>query len=117
MSVERTIAAVISDLLSESNAQFRNELRVAQAQMFERMRSLRASLVAFGFGAALLAAALVIFLEAAVAGLITAGFGLVLSTLLVGGATLIIAIVVLGIGFGRSRRERPAAKRSDLRQE
>ena len=67
-------------------------------------------------------AGVVILLEAAVAGLITAGFSLAASSLIVGGPILFIGLIVLctgaSISIGRrySESDGPARQAPDLRQ-
>ncbi|HTK80057.1 MAG TPA: phage holin family protein [Rhizomicrobium sp.] len=112
MNVERTITTVLSDLMSEFIALFRNELRLARTEISEKISLLGSSLAFVGIGAVLLIAALVIFLEAAVAGLITAGFSLAVSSLIVAGVTLIVGAIVLWTGIGRMKAKNLAPKKT-----
>jgi len=122
VAVERSITGVVSDLFSEFAGRFGNEFRIARRETSEKINLLRRSLVVFGLGAALLMAGVVILLEAAVAGLITAGFSLAVSSLIVGGPILFIGLIVLctgaSISSGRrySESDGPARQAPDLRQ-
>lgn len=98
---QRGVPDLLSELIREVVTLLRGEVRLAGAEVSAKISSLGTALGLL-IGAAVLAmAALVIFLEAAVAGLIDRGFTPTAATLIVGVVVLIVAAILLMIGLSR----------------
>jgi uncharacterized membrane protein YqgA involved in biofilm formation len=102
----RSVPEIISDLFSQLTTLLRKEAQLARAEMSENMVSAARGLGLIVGGAMLLIPALVILLQAAVAGL-TDGYGVASywSALLIGGGVLILGIILLLVGVSRLRIE------------
>ena len=102
----RAVPEIISDLFSQLTTLLRKEAHLARAEMSENIVSVGRGLGLIVGGAVLLIPALVILLQAAVAGL-TEGYGMASywSALLVGGAVLILGIILLLVGISRLKIE------------
>ena len=102
----RSVPEIITDLFSQLTTLLRKEAHLARAEMSENMVSVARGLGLIVGGAVLLIPALVILLQAAVAGL-TEGYGMASywSALLVGGAVLILGIILLLVGISRLKIE------------
>jgi uncharacterized integral membrane protein len=112
MSAERGIGTVFSDLLGEITALFRNEIRLAKAEIAEKAKRMAMG-VAFavaGFFVALLA--LVFLLEAAVGGLMLLGLNLALSALIVAVVALLIGGLFVWLGISRLKIGSPARSKT-----
>jgi protein-S-isoprenylcysteine O-methyltransferase Ste14 len=101
MDQQRSIGTVMTDLLDETRALFRSELRLAQAELGEKAARMKSGIVMAVIGAAFLIASLVLLLEAAVGGLMAAGLSLWLSSLIIGAAVLVIGAIALLLGMSR----------------
>jgi uncharacterized membrane protein len=101
MIPERGIGAIFSDLLAEVTALFRNEIRLAKAEVSEKVSRMIMGLVLTLAGAFLLLLALVFLLEAAVGGLMLLNLSLALSSLIVGAVILIAGGIVVWLGISR----------------
>jgi uncharacterized membrane protein len=101
MIPERGIGAIFSDLLGEVTALFRNEIRLAKAEVSEKVSRMVTGLVLTLAGAFLLLLALVFLLEAAVGGLMMLNLSLALSSLIVGAVILIAGGIVVWLGVSR----------------
>src|SRR5437868_6095094 len=103
---ERGVSDLFADLIREVVTLLRGEVRLAGAEVSATLSSLGTA-IGLLIGAAVLAmAALVIFLEAAVAQLIERGFSLTASTGIVGLAVLAIAAILLAVGRSRLKARR-----------
>jgi hypothetical protein len=102
----RSVPEIISDLFSQLTTLLRKEAHLARAEMSENMVSVARGLGLIVGGAVLLIPALVILLEAAVAGL-TQGYGMASywSALLIGGGVLILGVILLLVGISRLKIE------------
>jgi uncharacterized membrane protein YqgA involved in biofilm formation len=102
----RSVPEIISNLFSQLTILLRKEAQLARAEMSENMVSVARGLGLIVGGAVLLIPALVILLQAAVAGLMD-GYGMVSywSALLVGGGVLILGIILLMVGISRLKIE------------
>ena len=95
----RSVPDLFSDLLNQLTALFRTEARLARVEMSEKLSKAGAGLGMIVFAAVLAIPAMVILLQAAVAALIENGLQPHWSALIVGGATLLIGIVLALAGF------------------
>ncbi|HEX3431414.1 MAG TPA: phage holin family protein [Rhizomicrobium sp.] len=112
MNAERSLGAVISDLLTEFTQLFRTEVRLARVELSENVGKMG---VAIGFTAAggfILFAGFLFVLAAAVGGLIEAGLPLWLSALIIGGLTLAVGVILLWLGLRRLKAKELTPKRT-----
>jgi len=112
MNVERTLGAVLSDLLTELTALFRTEIRLARAEMSEKASQMGTGIGFTAAGGFILFAGFLVLLAAAVGGLMEAGLPVWLSALIVAGATLVIGAIVLWLGLRRLNAKQLAPKRT-----
>jgi hypothetical protein len=98
---ERGIGSVVSDLLAEVTALFRNEIRLAKAEIAETLKRMATGLVLAVAGVFVALLGLIFLLEAAVGGLMLLGLNLALSALIVGVVALLIAGLSIWLGIGR----------------
>jgi hypothetical protein len=101
MDQQRSLAMVLEDLLDEGRALFRSEVRLARAEMAEKANRMKTGLILAGAGAVLLLASLVMFLEAAIGGLMAAGLSFAVSALIVGAVVLALGAIVAMAGASR----------------
>ncbi|HXR95984.1 MAG TPA: phage holin family protein [Rhizomicrobium sp.] len=101
MDQYRSLGAVVTDLLHEGRDLFRSEVALARAEMAEKAARMKSGIIAAAIAAAFLIASLVLFLQAAVGGLMAAGLTLWLSSLIVGAAALVIGAILLSLGLAR----------------
>jgi hypothetical protein len=101
MNAERPLGIILSDLLGEVTALLRTELRLARAEMSEKVSTMSLGIAFAAGGAFLLFASLLYFLGAATGALIAAGFSLWLAPLIIAAATLIVGAAVLWLGLSR----------------
>lgn len=112
MSPDRSILAVVGDLLNETTALFRDEVRLARAEISEKVSAAGTSLALVGLGAVLLIPALVVLLEAGAAALAERGYSPAVSSFAVGGVAFVLAVAVLLIGVTRLKGESLAPKKT-----
>src|SRR5581483_1202308 len=103
---ERSVPNILADLLVQFTVLVRKEGELARTEMSEKVSSLGSGLVMVVIGAVLAMPALVILLQAAVAGLETTGLAPYWSALVIGGAVFIIGLIVLSVGVGRLNPKR-----------
>lgn len=101
----RSITEIVTDLLAQFPILLRKEARLARAEMSEKVTQVGIGLGLIVGGAVLLIPGLVILLEAGVAALQQAGLQPWLSAVIVGGAALIIGIILLVVGLNRIKFE------------
>jgi len=111
----RSIPEIAGDMLGQAGALLRKESQLARAELSEKLSEAGLGLGLVAGGAVLAIPALVILLQAAVAGLSAAGFSDAISALIVGGVALVVAVVLAGIGLPRLQVKRLTPKRT-LRQ-
>ena len=104
-SYERSVLEILTDLLSQFTVLLRRESQLARTEMSEKV-----SAAALGLGlimgcAVLLIPALVVLLEAVVAGLERAGFAPHWAALMVGGGALLIGLILGLIGMNRLKAD------------
>lgn len=112
MNAERPLGTIFSDLLGEVNALFRTEVRLARAEISEKVSTMSLGIAITAAGGVLLFASLLYFLGAATCALIVAGLSLWLAPLIVAGATLIVGVAVLVFGLGRLKARNLAPRRT-----
>jgi hypothetical protein len=101
MTPERGIGAVFSELLGEVTALIRNEIRLAKAEVAEKIRRMLIGLVLTVAGAFMLLLALIFVLEAAVGGLMLLNLNFALSALIVAAVVLLVGGTVVWLGIRR----------------
>ena len=105
MHFNRSIPDVIGDVVHQVTTLVRKEAQLARAEVSEKVSHAASGLGLAMFGAVLAIPALVILLEAIVAGLMRAGLPVYWSALLVGGVVLIIGLGLLMAGANRLKAE------------
>ena len=98
---ERSIPEIFSQLIGQLTTLIRSESQLARAEVSEKIDRLIAAAILAGIGAILLLPALIILLEAVVAGLIQGGTRPALAALIVGGITLIAGVALFFVGLGK----------------
>jgi len=103
---QRSVPEIIGDLFSQLTTLVRKEAQLARSEVSENMTSLARGLGLIVGGAVLLIPALVILLQAGVAALTDAyGMASYFSALIVGGAVLVIGLILLSVGISRLKLE------------
>jgi len=97
----RALSDIIGDLLRQLTSLFRSEGQLARTEVSEKLRTLGGALTLVATGLVVLLPGTIILLEAAVAGLIQAGFSPAIAAVSVGGAVLLVGIVLLITGVNR----------------
>ncbi len=108
----RTVPELFTDLIGQIVSLFRAETRLARAEMSEKITQATVGIGLLVAGAVLLIPALVVLLEAAVAALIDAGYKSSIASLIVGGAALVVGIILALIGASRLRPRNLAPRRT-----
>jgi hypothetical protein len=101
MNMERGIGTVFSELIGEIGALVRNEIRLAKAELAQKVRSMAVGLALTVAGLFLLILALVFLLQAAVGGLMLLGLNFALASLAVAVVAILIAGAVVWFGISR----------------
>lgn len=109
---KRSLAELLRDLATGTSTLLRQELRLARAETQDKLHQIIAALVAMVGGALLGFAALIILLDALVYGLVEAGMERWLADLIVGGAVVLIGLLVLRKGQSDLSATRLAPERS-----
>ncbi len=102
-SYERSIPEIVTDLLSQFPVLVRKESQLARAEMSENISQIGLGIGFLMGGAVLLIPALVILLQAGVAALERQGFQPPGASLIVGGAALVLGLILLLIGVNRMK--------------
>jgi hypothetical protein len=97
----RSISTIVTDLLGQLATLMRKEGQLARVEMSEKISQVALGLALIIAGAVLLMPALVILLEAAVAGVMKAGFAAHWSALMVGGGVLLLGLIFALVGVNR----------------
>lgn len=95
---QRPVGGLLTDLVSQMNALFRTEISLLKSEMRDNVRSFSGALVSVAIGAALIVAALVVLVQAAVAGMVTAGMSVWMASALAGVVVGIIGWIVIKRG-------------------
>jgi len=102
----RSIPEIFTDLLSQFTTLLRKESQLARVEMFEKISQVAIALALILGGAVLLIPAVVILLQAGVSALITSHtIAEPYASLIVGGAALLIGIILALIGTTRLRAD------------
>lgn len=102
----RSIPDLFMDVVTQLATLLRKEGELARSEVSEKVSQVAISLGLVIGGAVLVIPALVILLQAAVAALAENGLGEPLSSLIVGGAVLLIGIVLKAVGISRMKADR-----------
>jgi len=100
----RALSDIIGDLLRELTSLFRSEGQLARTEVSEKLQNLGSALGLVAAGFVILLPATIILLEAGVAALIQVGFSPAIAALSVGGAVLLVGLVLLMMGVNRLKR-------------
>jgi hypothetical protein len=95
----RPIPAIFTDLISQVTNLVRKEGQLARAEISEKAGRALSGIAMILLGSVLLIPALVILLQAAIAGLVQNGMEPALAALIVGGAALIVGMVLGLVGW------------------
>jgi hypothetical protein len=112
MMRDRGVPDILLDLMREFTQLFRSEIRLAGAEVSEKVSVVGVALGLVVGGAVLLMAALVLMLQAAVAGLVAEGFSIAVATLIVGGIVLVVGAVLVWLGINRLNARNLTPKRT-----
>jgi hypothetical protein len=99
----RSIADLVRDVITQLTTLLRKETELARVELSENVSRAALGLGLIVGGAALLIPALVILLEAAVAGLEQNGMRPAEATAIVGGCALVLGFILVAIGVSRLR--------------
>lgn len=105
MHFNRSIPEIVSDVVHQFTTLVRKEGQLARAEVSQKLTQAAGGIGLAIFGAVLAIPALVILLEAAVAGLTSAGWPVYWAALLVGGIALIVGIALLLAGANRLKAD------------
>lgn len=115
-----SVTKLFSDLMRETAALVHNEIQLVKTEMSQKVNQLGAGAASLVIAAVLGMAGLVILLQSAVLGLANVdGISLWLSALIVGGATLVLALIFFGVGRSRLKAEhlKPTATAASMRRD
>ncbi len=108
----RSLPQLFTDVLEQFTTLLRAEIKLARAELSDKVSGAAIAIGLIVGGAVLLIPALVILLQAAVAGLNETGLAPYWSALIVGGAALLIGIILALIGVNRLKAERLVPSRT-----
>lgn len=109
----RPITDIFTDLIDQMMTLLRKEGELARTEVSEKVGQVAGGLALIVIGAVLLIPALVILLDAAVAALVENGLlAQPWSALVVGGAALLIGIILALVGMSRLKAERLVPNRT-----
>jgi len=109
---QRRVPDLLTDLVTQTTTLFRSEVRLARAEMSEKISEATTGLALAVIGAVLLMPALVILMTGGVSALVQNGMSPAMAALAVGGGALILGIILLWIGLNRLRAENLAPQRT-----
>ena len=98
---DRSIPELLSDVLAQLAKLIGNEFDLAKAELSSKASQVSRAVAMIGAGAVIMIPALVVLLLAAAAGLTHAGFSDPVAYLLTGGAALLLAAILIGVGISR----------------
>jgi hypothetical protein len=102
----RTVPQLFTDLISQVTSLFRTETRLARAELNEKIAQAGSGIGMIAAGAVLLIPALEILLRAAVAALTDQGFQPYVAALIVGGAALLVGLMLALIGMNQLKMKK-----------
>ena len=98
---QRSVPEIVTDILNQATRLFRKEVQLARTEVTEKVGQAISGIVMIVIGAVLLIPALVVLLLAGVTAMIDAGMEAHWASLIMGGATLLVGIVLAMIGMNR----------------
>ena len=99
----RPIPEIFTDLVSQVTTLVRKEGQLARAEISEKAGRALSGIVMLVVGAVLLIPALVILLQAAMAALVQNGMTPAVASLIVGGAALILGVILALVGWNMAK--------------
>lgn len=102
---QRRLPDLLGDIMRQGTSLFSSEVRLARAEVSDKITQATRGLVMALVGAVLMIPALVILLTAVVAALIDSGMSDAVAAALVGGVALLIGLILLWVGIGRLKVE------------
>ena len=102
-STIRPIPEIFTDLVSQVTGLVRTESRLARAEISEKATRALSGMAMILLGMVLLIPALVVLLQAAIAGLVENGMQTSVAALIVGGAALVLGMVLGLIGWSMAK--------------
>ena len=101
----RSIPEVFGDLVGQLTTLFRKEAELARTEVSEKMSTIAQGMALAMIGGVLVIPALVVLLGALVSALVSSGLAVYLASLIVGGSTLLIGVILMIAGTGRLKAE------------
>jgi Putative Actinobacterial Holin-X, holin superfamily III len=101
MRSERSIPELLSEVLGQLAKLIGNEFDLAKAELSSKATQVGRGVVMIGIGAVFMIPALIMLLMAAAAALMHAGYSDPVAYLLTGGAAILIAAMLIGVGVSR----------------
>jgi hypothetical protein len=98
---DRPIPELLSDVLGQLAKLIGNEFDLAKAELSDKASQVGRSAMMIGAGAVFMIPALVLLLMAAAAALMHAGYSDPVAYLLTGGAAVLVAAILIGVGISR----------------
>lgn len=111
----RRLPDLFADVVADGSALFQSEVRLARAEVSDKITNLTRGLTMLVIGAVLLIPALVVLMTALVSALADQGTDPTLAAAIVGGAALLVGIVLLWAGM-RSFKADNLVPRATIRQ-
>lgn len=112
MNRNRSVPDIFVDLVREFSHLFRTEIRLAGAEVSDKLSAVALALGLVVGGAVFLMAALVLLLQAAVAGLVAEGFSVAAATLIVAAVSLVVGLGLLWVGIRQIQAKNLAPRRT-----
>jgi putative superfamily III holin-X len=98
---DRSIPELLSDVLGQLAKLIGNEFDLAKAELSDKASQVGRGVMMIGAGAVFTIPALVLILMAAAAALMHAGYSDPVAYLLTGGAAILVAAILIGVGISR----------------
>ena len=98
---DRTIPELLSDVLGQLAKLIGNEFDLAKAELSDKASQVGRGVMMIGAGAVFMIPALVLILMAVAAALMHAGYSDPVAYLLTGGAAILVAAILIGVGISR----------------
>jgi hypothetical protein len=98
---DRAIPELLSDVLGQLAKLIGNEFDLAKAELSDKASQVGRGVMMIGAGAVFMIPALVLILMAAAAALMHAGYSDPVAYLLTGGAAILVAAILIGVGISR----------------
>ena len=102
---DRSIPELLGDVLAQLAKLIGNEFDLAKAELSDKASQVGRALVMIGTGAVIMIPALVVLLLAGAAALMRVGFSDPVAYLITGGAAVMLAAILIGIGVNRMSGE------------